>query len=282
MLEPLGEEFMRRALAEAVLIGAAGGLLGSWVVLYRLSYATESLAHSMLPGLVVAALAGVSPLLGGGPAIVAAALLAVGLSRVRGIESEAAIAVVVTTLLGLGALLALSADTPPGLGSLLFGDVLGVSDADLIAAAAVAAAAAAAVLLLHGRLLAAGFDRGAARLLGASPTVTEAALMALVAAAVLVAVQGVGNLLVVAVFVAPAAAARELTERLRTMIAVSVAIAILGGIAGLYLSYYAGTAAGASIALVLAAAYLAAAVAGALRAAARGRGEPRTGATIAS
>lgn len=282
MLEPLGEEFMRRALAEAVLIGVAGGLLGSWVVLYRLSYATESLAHSMLPGLVLAALVGVSPLIGGGPAIVAAALLAVGLSRVRGIESEVAIAVVVTTLLGLGALLALSAETPPGLASILFGDVLGVSDSDLIAAAAVAAAAAAAVLLLHGRLLAAGFDRGAARLLGASPTVTEAVLIALVAAAVLVAVQGVGNLLVVAVFVAPAAAARELAERIRALIALSVAIAVLGGIAGLYLSYYAGTAAGASIALVLVAAYLAAATAGALRAAARGRGEPRPGATIAS
>jgi ABC-type Mn2+/Zn2+ transport system permease subunit len=277
MLEPLGEEFMRRALAEAVLIGVAGGLLGCWVILHRLSYATESLAHSMLPGLVLAALAGASPLVGGSPAILVAALAAAALTRAPGIEPEVAIAVVVTSLVGLGALLALSADSPPGLESILFGDVLGVSDGDLTAAAAMALAAAVGALVLHGRLLAAGFDRDAARRLGAAPSLTEAALMALIAAAVLVAVQGVGNLLVVAVFVAPAAAARELTDRIGPMIATSVAIAVLGGVAGLYLSYYVGTAAGASIALVLVAAYLLAALAAAAPALCR-RGRTARGA----
>ena len=110
--------------------------------------------------------------------------------------------------------------------------------------------------LLHGRLLAGGFDRGAARSLGASPGSTEAALLVLLALAIVVAVQGLGNLLVVAVFVGPAATARQFTDRIAPMLTLAVAVAVLAGLAGLYLSYYAGTAGGASVALAIVAAYL--------------------------
>jgi ABC-type Mn2+/Zn2+ transport system permease subunit len=256
MLEPLQDEFMRRAIAEMTLIGIAGGALGCWVVLYRLSYAAESLAHSIFPGLVLAAIAGVPLLLGGAPAILVAALAIVLAARVPGVSREVAVGVVVTTLFGLGALLALSPSSPPGIQEVLFGDILGPSDGDLAAAAALAAAVTVGLLLLHGRLLAGGFDRGAARSLGASPARTEAALLALLALAIVVAVQGLGNLLVVAVFVGPAAVARQLSERIGPMIAIAVATAVLAGLAGLYLSYYAGTAGGASVALAILAAYL--------------------------
>lgn len=256
MIEPLQDEFMRRALAEAILIGIAGGALSCWVVLYRLSYAAESLAHSIFPGLVLAALAGVPLLLGAVPGIVLAALAIAAASRVPGVSREVAIGVVVTTLFGLGALLALSPDAPPGLGEILFGDILGPSDADLATAAVLVVAVAAGLALLHGRLLAAGFDRGAARSLGAAPGAVEAALLVLLAAAIVVAVQGLGNLLVVAVFVGPAAAARQLSERITPTIALAVGIAVLAGVGGLYLSYYAGTAGGASIALTILALYL--------------------------
>lgn len=256
MLEPLQDEFMRRAMVEVTLIGIAGGALGCWVVLYRLSYAAESLAHSIFPGLVIAALTGLPLIVGGIPGILVAALAIAAASRIPGVSREVAIGVVVTTLFGLGVLLALSPDSPPGIQEILFGDILGPTDADLAAAAILAAVVGTGLLLLHGRLLAGGFDRGAARSLGASPGRTEAALLVLLAVAIVVAVQGLGNLLVVAVFVGPAAAARQLTERIAPMIALAVAIAVLAGIAGLYLSYYAGAAAGASVALAIVALYL--------------------------
>jgi ABC-type Mn2+/Zn2+ transport system permease subunit len=256
MLEPLGDEFMRRAMVEVTLIGIAGGALGCWVVLYRLSYAAESLAHSIFPGLVLAALTGLPLIVGGIPGIVVAALAIAAASRIPGVSREVAIGVVVTTLFGLGVLLALSPDSPPGLQEILFGDILGPTDADLWGAAALTVAIGGGLLLLHGRLLAGGFDRGAARSLGAAPGITEAALLVLLAVAIVVAVQGLGNLLVVAVFVGPAAAARRLTERIVPMIALAVAMAVLAGIAGLYLSYYAGTAGGASVALAIVALYL--------------------------
>jgi ABC-type Mn2+/Zn2+ transport system permease subunit len=280
MLEPLHDEFMRRAMVEVTLLGVAGGALGCWLVLYRLSYGAESLAHSIFPGLVLAALTGLPPILGGIPGIVLAALAIVAASRIPGVTREVAIGAVVTTLFGLGVLLALSPDSPPGLQGILFGDILGQADADLAAAALLAAVVAVGLSLLHGRLLAGGFDAGAARSLGAKPGSTEAVLLVLLALAIVVAVQGLGNLLVVAVFVGPAAAARQLTDRIAPMIVFAVAIAVLAGIAGLYLSYYAGTAAGASVTLAIVAAYLLLLPAARLRSILRGEKRAPAQATI--
>jgi ABC-type Mn2+/Zn2+ transport system permease subunit len=279
VFEPFQDEFMRRAIAEMTLIGIAGGALGCWVVLYRLSYAAESLAHSIFPGLVLATLAGVPLLLGAAPAILIAALAIVAIARVPGVSREVAVGVVVTTLFGLGVLLALSPDSPPGLQGLLFGDILGPSDGDLIAAAVLAVAVAVGLSLVHPRLLAGGFDRTAARSLGVSPGAVEAVLTVLLAAAIVVAVQGLGNLLVAAVFVGPAAAARQLTERIVPTIALAMAIAVLAGLAGLYCSYYLGTAGGASIALAIFVAYLLSLPAGRLLAL-RAPGQSRPQATI--
>jgi ABC-type Mn2+/Zn2+ transport system permease subunit len=184
---------------------------------------------------------------------------------------------VVTALLGLGALLALSPDTPAGLGELLFGDVLGVSDGDLALAGGLAVVVLAALTLLHGRLLLVGFDRLNAAALGVRAGTVDLALLLLVAAALLVAVQGLGNLLVVAVLVGPAACARALTRRMSTMMVLAALIAVAAGLGGIYLSYYAGTAAGASIAAVLVGTYAVALLAGGASSRSRGtrRAAPR-------
>lgn len=247
---------MQRAIGEMTLLGLAGAAVGCWVVLFEFSYAAESLAHSLFPGLVLAAIAGAPLLLGATPAILLAALAIALAARAPGVSRELAVAVVVTTMFGLGVLLALSPDSPPGIESLLFGDILGPSDTDLVAAGGLLGLVVVALPLLHARLLATGFDRGAASALGVSPGRAEAALMVLLALAIVVAVQGLGNLLVVAVFVGPAAAARNLTRRVGPMIAVAAAVAVLSGFVGLYLSYYAGTAGGASVALAIVAAYV--------------------------
>ena len=269
MLEPLQEPFMQRALAEVVLLGVAGGALGCWVVFYGLSYAAESLSHSLFPGLVLAAIAGAPLLLGAVPAIVLAAVAIALAARVAGVSRDAAVAVVVTTMFGLGALLALAPASPPGIESLLFGDVFGVTDGDLLTAAILVVLVGVALRLLHGRLLVAGFDRGTARSLGVSPALVDAALLLLLGAGIVVAVQGLGNLLVVAVFVGPAAAARRLSDRMLPMMLLAAGLGVFAGVAGLYLSYYAGTAGGASVALAIVATYLLSLPAGRLRAARR-------------
>ncbi|MDX6609666.1 MAG: hypothetical protein QOF85_1591 [Solirubrobacterales bacterium] len=279
MFEPLQEPFMQRALLEVALVGAAGGALGCWVVFYGFSYAAESLAHSLFPGLVLAAIAAAPLLVGAVPAIVlAAAAIALG-ARIAGVGRDGAVAVVVTTMFGLGALLALSPSSPPGIESLLFGDIFGVSDGDLATAAGLAVLVVVALRLLHGRLLIAGFDRGTARSLGVSPAFADAALLLLLGAGIVVAVQGLGNLLVVAVFVGPAATARRLSDRMLPMMLLAAGLAVLAGVAGLYLSYYAGTAGGASVALAIVAIYLLSLPAERLRDT-RPPGTMQTGATI--
>jgi ABC-type Mn2+/Zn2+ transport system permease subunit len=279
MLEPFHDVFMRRAVAEIVLIGVAGGLLGCWILLYELSYAAESLAHSIFPGLVIAALTGIPLLVGAAPSIVLAALAIALVARLPGMTRDAAIAVVVTTMFGLGALLALTPASPQGIETLLFGDILGPTDLDLFAAALLAAIVPVALWFMHGRLLASGFDRSAARALGVSTIGTEVVLLTLLSAAIVVAVQGLGTLLVVAVLIGPAATARQLANRIVPMLSIAVATAVIAGIAGLYVSYYAATAAGASVALALVASYLLAISIGRLRAI-RPRERSRPQATI--
>jgi ABC-type Mn2+/Zn2+ transport system permease subunit len=260
LTDPWADAVGRRALLEVVLLGVTGGALSCWIVFYNLSYSAESLAHALLPGLVIAALTGLPLLLGGAAGLIVAALAVAAAGQVPAIGRDTAVAVVVTTLFGVGVLLALSPSSPPGLSGLLFGDVLGVSNGDLALAGGLAAVVVLALALLHGRLLVVGFDRVSAPGLGVRPVVVDAALLVLLALALLVAVQGLGNLLVVAVLVAPGAAARLVARRMAPMMAASAAVAVVAGAGGLYLSYYAGTAAGASIAAILVAAYLLAGV----------------------
>jgi ABC-type Mn2+/Zn2+ transport system permease subunit len=248
---PWQHAFMQNAALELVLVGLLTGVLGCWIVLYGLSYSAESLAHGALPGLVAGTLLGLPLLLGAAAGIGAGALGIALAATIPTIGRDTAVAVVITALFGLGVLLALSPASPPGIQSLLFGDPLAVTKGDLLTTVVLCALALAALSALHRALLAIGFDRGSARALGLRPFAVELALLALVAVAILVGVQALGNLLVVAILIAPAATARLLTHRLPAMMGTAIVVGVGGSIGGLYLSYYGGLAAGASIALVL-------------------------------
>jgi ABC-type Mn2+/Zn2+ transport system permease subunit len=259
--DPWTGEIMRRAFAEVALLGISGGMIGCWVVLNELSYGAESLPHAMFPGLVIAALAGAPLLVGGSAGLIAAALAIAVAGRTPLIGRDSAIAVVITGLFGLGVLLALSPASPQSVQSLLFGDILGTTTGDLIAAAVLTAVVLAALRVLHHRLLVASFDRTTATGLGVSTARTDVALLVLLALAVLIAVQALGNLLVVALLIAPAAASRLVARRMIPMLVTAAGLAVASGIAGLYVSYHLRTAAGASIALAMVAVYLLAAAA---------------------
>jgi ABC-type Mn2+/Zn2+ transport system permease subunit len=256
LMDPWREPIVQRAFAEIVLLGIVGGVLGCWVVFYELSYSAESLSHAVFPGLVVAALAGASLVLGAAAGLIVAAAAIALAGRAPEIGSDTAVGVVVSGLVGLGALLALSADSPPGLNNLLFGDILGVSDLDIALAAALAALSVTVLGVFHRQLVLVGFDRTSAHALGGRPLLVDAVLLVLLALAVLVGVQGLGSLLVVTILVGPAATARLVAHRIAPMMALATLFAVLAGAAGLYLSYYADTAAGASIAGAIVALYL--------------------------
>ncbi len=265
LVEPWTQDIMQRALAEVVLMGVVGGALGCWIIFYQVSYSAESLSHALFPGLVVAALLGLPLLFGAGAGAAVAAVAIAIFGRNPEVGRDTAVAAVVSALFGLGAVLALSPGSPPGIEELLFGDILGVSRLDLLLAAGLAVVVLVSLCLLHRQFLAVGFDRSTARSIGGSPTLADVSLLVLVALAVLVAVQGLGSLLVVAVLVGPAATARLLVREMVPMMILATALALLSGIIGLYLSYYVGMAGGASIAGAIVAVYLAALAGDALR-----------------
>ena len=247
--DPFAGALMQRAVAEALMLSLACGPLGVWVLLYRQSYAAESISHAMLPGLVVAALAGLPLLLGAAGGVLVAALAISLAGRDERLGGDVGVAVAISALFGLGALLALSPEVPPRLGELLFGDLLGVSGRDLVEAAVLAGGIVVALVLAHRRLALSVFDRPAARSLGARPARWELALLALRALCTVAAVRGMGNLLVVALILAPGAAALNLAARLPAALALAAGIAALASLGGLLASYHLEVAAGASVAL---------------------------------
>ncbi len=254
--EPWRQGFMQRALLELVLLGLVGAAVGCWVVFYELAYSAESLAHALFPGLVGAALLGLPLILGGAVGVVGSAVAIAVVARTPLIGRDTSVAVVVTTLFGLGVLLALQSATPPGLDGLLFGDLLGVTGGDLAVSGALAAAAAVSLVALHRPLLALGFDRATARAFRLRPLWLDLALLALVAVAVVIGVRALGNLLVVALLVGPAASARLVANRMPPMMLLAALVATTASVGGLYLSYYADLAAGASVGSVMVGAYV--------------------------
>lgn len=276
LLDPLRSGIDRRALAELALVGALCGALGFWVVTERLSYGAESLSHGLLPGLVLAALAD-APLVAGaaGGALVAAALIAFA-ARDAGIGPDTGTAIAVTGLVGLGALLALAPDSPQRLEELLFGDPLGVTDGDLVAAAVLLVAGGAALVALHRPLSAMAFDPSGEGATGLRPGIVRLALLLLVAAAVAVGVQGLGALLVLAVLVAPPVAVRAHARTPAGIMAAGAGLAVASAFVGLEISFHADSAAGASVALVLCAAAALGAAIRPWRRAARRAAPPRS------
>ena len=266
---------MQRALAEVALLGVAGGALGCWVVLYGLSYAAESLAHSIFPGLVVAALAGVPLLLGGGP----------GDRRRRagdrrsprgspGVEPRRRRRGRRHDAVRARRRCWRSRPTRrPASRRCSSATSSASTDADLAPPRRLAALVARRrCALLHGRLLAVGFDRGAARSLGVSPAARRRGA----AGPARGRRSSSPSRASATCSSSPSSSARPRPPACSPtgslpMIALAAAIAVLAGVAGLYLSYYAGTAGGASVALAIVAVYLLSLPLGRLRSARRRR-----------
>ncbi len=249
LLEPFSGAIMQRALVELMVLSLACGPVGVWILLHRQSYAAESITHAMLPGLVVAALAGLPLVIGGaGGLLVAAGFIALA-GRDQRLGADVGVAVAITGLFGLGALLALSPEVPPRLPELLFGDPLGVTWGDVAGAGALVSTVILVIAFGYRGLVLSAFDETAARSLGVQPGRWSLALLVVLAICTLAAVEGLGNLLVVALILAPGAAALQLAERLPSALVISVLLAAGSGILGLLASFHWEVAAGAAIAL---------------------------------
>src|ERR687895_2452004 len=230
--------FLREALFEVILLGAAGGLLSAWVVLRRLAFFSHAAGSATFPGLVVADASGVSTTLAG---------LAVALGYAGGVERTGragrepgeATALLLVAALAVGVVLASDVfESGAAVDRLLFGSLLGLGPADLALSAAAAVLAAVATVALGRTWSAIAFDPDAAPALGLPARRADLMLLALVAVAPGAAIPAVGALLVAAIYVLPGAAARLVSRTVRALLAWSVALALAEGVTGLYVAYW--------------------------------------------
>ena len=248
--------FLRDALVELVLLGIAGGILGAWIVLRRLAFFSHAVGSATFPGLVAADAAGISPTLAG----VAVALgYAGGVERAgrAGREPSEATALLLVACLAGGVVLASDVfESGAAVDRLLFGTLLGLEGIDLALSAAAAALAAIATLTLGRAWTALTFDPESAGTLGLPAAVADLLLLALVAVAVVAAIPAVGVLLVTAIYVLPAAAARLVAKSVPALIGWALALALAEGVLGLYLAYWLDVPPGPPVAVLGSATYL--------------------------
>jgi manganese/iron transport system permease protein len=250
VIEPFRLGLMQRALIQVVVISAVGGAVGCFVVIRGLSFTGESLAHTVLPGVVVAYAIGVSLLLGA--AVLAAVTVAISLlaQRDRRIAEDTAMGVAFAGLFPLGViLLALQSNPTRSLSDFLFGDVLANSRGDVIGTVVISLVILAGLAALQRAALACSFDRAYAASIGFRPGLVDALLLSLVAATVVVAILAVGNVLALALLIAPAATARLLVGRILPMMLLAGVLGACSGVVALELSYWAGVAASSTVVL---------------------------------
>jgi ABC-type Mn2+/Zn2+ transport system permease subunit len=230
--------FLREALAEVVLLATAGGLLSAWIVLRRLAFFTHATGSATFPGLVVADASGVSPLIAG---VVVALGYAGGVERAgrAGREPSEATALLLVAALAGGVVLASDVfESGAAVDRLLFGTLLGLETADLALSAATVVLVVVASLALGRTWAAIAFDPDGAAALGLPAARADFLLLALVAVAVVAAIPAVGALLVAAIYVLPAAAARLVARSIPALLAWSLAFALAEGLVGLYAAYW--------------------------------------------
>lgn len=251
LLEPLQFSFIARALAAAVIVGIVCSVLGTYVVLRGMAFFGDALAHTILPGVVIAFLLG-WPLAVGALIFGVLTALGIGVLTDRGLlKEDTAIGVVFAGLFALGvALLSASGNYTLDLAHFLFGNLLGVTAGDLWVTAVLGAIVLLAVFLFYKEFLVISFDSVLAVTLRLPTTFLRYLLLILIAVTIVVSLQVVGIALMLAMFVTPAAAASLLTRRLPTMMGVAALIGAFSGVAGLYASYYLNIASGPAVVLV--------------------------------
>ncbi|MDA8409473.1 MAG: metal ABC transporter permease [Treponema sp.] len=251
LLDPLQFAFMQRGLVAAVLVGVICAVMGTWVILRGMAFLGDAMAHAILPGVAIAWILGGNILIG---ALVAAIAVALGigvLSKGGTVKEDTAIGILFAAALALGVAIMSSIRTyAADLSHLLFGNVLGVSDKDLLLTAIVGAVVLIVIVLFWKPLLVLSFDPVLATTLRLNTGFLRNLMLVLLALTVVVSLQTVGVGLAAAMLITPAATAFLLVRRLVPMMLVAAAIGAASAVIGLYASWWLNIVSGSAIVIV--------------------------------
>jgi manganese/iron transport system permease protein len=268
---PLSYDFMLRALAVAVIVGAVSAVLSCFLVLKGWSLMGDAVSHAVLPGIVVAYMLGLPLAVG---AFFAGLFCAVATGYLKDnsrVKEDTVMGIVFSGMFGFGLVLFTKVETDQHLNHILFGNMLGVTSRDLLETAVVGGGALALVLAKRKDLLVYCFDPQHARAIGLPVGLLHYGLLVVLALTIVASLKAVGIILVVSMLVAPGAIGFLLTNRFDRMLAIASVVAITSSVLGTLVSFHINGATGPCIVLIQAAVFVAALMHSQLRGMARRR-----------
>ena len=256
MFEPFEYQFFVRGLLAATMVGGLCGLIGVYIVLRRMSYIGHGLSHAVLGGAVASYVMSFNFYVGATIWGFLCAQLIALTTRKRMIGADAAIGVITTSSFAIGiVLISRYKSFTRDFDAALFGNILGVSQGDLLAITVVAVAVSMVLFLGYKQFLFATFDVEVSRFYGVPTNWIETLFSLVLAGTIVVSMQVLGVLLIAGATVIPPVSARLLTDNFKTMIILSTSLGAFCGFVGIYLSFYVDVSSGASVVLVEAAAF---------------------------
>lgn len=238
LLEPLTYDFFVRALAVTTVSAVVCAVLSCWLVLVGWALMGDAVSHAVLPGVVLAYVLGLPFAIGALVLALLAVALIGGLRDTSRLKEDTAIGIVFTTLFALGLVLVSVVPSQTDLTHILFGNLLGVSAADMLQVLVLAALAVTVLIAKRRDLTLFAFDPTHAFAIGISPRRLSALLLGVLAVTTVMALQAVGVILVVALLIIPGATAYLLTDRFSRMLVIAPVVAGVSAVVGIFVSFY--------------------------------------------
>ena len=238
LLIPFSYNYMLKAMWVSALVGGVCAFLSAYLMLKGLSLMGDALAHSIVPGVAAAYIVGAPFAVG---AFLAGLLASAAMQFIKlksRLREDAVIGLVFTTLFALGLLMASIWPTSVSVQTIVLGNILAISDEDVVQVAIISAVSLAVLVLIWKDLMVTFFDENHARSIGLNTRALKIVFFTLLSACTVAALQTVGACLVIAMVVTPGATAYLLTDRFGRLILISIALGVVTSFAGAYLSYF--------------------------------------------
>ncbi len=251
MIELLQFEFMRNALIAACLISIACGIVGSYVVIRKLTFIAGGIAHAAFGGIGIGYFLGLNPLLSAVPFSIFVAMVIGALKKKVKVSEDTAIGIIWALGMAIGILfIYITPGYAPDLFSYLFGNILTISSFDLIVMAFLNIAIVLFVILLFEELKSISFDEEFSEVVGVRTDILGISFLCMIAMSVVLLVKVVGIILVIALLTIPASIAKMYTHNLKKMMMLSFFLSLALIFAGLFASYQLNLPSGATIILI--------------------------------
>ena len=257
LIEPLSFEFMRNAIATAVLIGILSAVVGSYLIVQQMGMISGVISHAILPGLSIAFFLQINLSIGAFIAGVISALFVATIQNQSRLKVDAAMALILSSFMGLGIILITLLKTNQiDLSHILFGDILGVRPTDVQQTLIITLVVLFFTKVFYKELLFYTFDPLGAQASGLPVKGIYFGLICAITLTIVASMQTVGVLLVISLLVGPASTAYLLVKELHEMMILGAILGVISSVAGMYLSYYLNVPSGAAIVMVISSLFL--------------------------